>query len=275
VSRPAGPARFCTRCGTERLEAARFCTRCGESFDDTPSRVATAPPPVAPAELPADVLAPPWASPGRPHPLRFAVPRAPRRRRATVIVPTAILIGQFLLLHFGGTPGLIVFAVFWIAVSAITLLLAVAGWLVRIAVGRLPRLLEAAAFGWLGTWARLWSWFGLLVDWSRPPAVQLDPAAGRGVGLVARPLAALPALVIETLWLLPGACLAFVAWIAIVIRGRLPDGMADVMELEQRYRVRLLAYVLCLTDAYPWFQPEAVDAAAEPVALPESVHGGS
>lgn len=257
------------------MEAARFCIRCGTSFDDAPSPVATAPPPVPPAESPADALEPPWASPGRPHPVRFAVPRGPRRRRATVIVPTAILIGQFLLLHFGGKPGLIVFAVFWTAVIAISFLLALAGWLVRIAVGRLPRLLEAAAFGWLGTWARLWSWFGLLVDWSSPPRVQLDPAAGRGLGLVARPLAALPALVIETLWLLPAACLAFVAWIAIVVRGRLPDGMADVMELEQRYRVRLLAYVLCLTDAYPWFQPEAPDAAVEPAALPESVHGGS
>ena len=76
---------------------------------------------------------------------------------------------------------------------------------------------------------------------------------------------------VETLWLLPGACLASVAWIAILVRGRLPDGMADVMELEQRYRVRLLAYVLCLTDAYPSFQPEAVTTGSDPVvteALP-------
>jgi Domain of unknown function (DUF4389)/zinc-ribbon domain len=277
VSRPSGPARFCTRCGTERLEGARFCIRCGRPFDDTPSAVAAAPLLLRPAAAapPVDALEPPWASSARPHPLRFSVPRAPRRRRRTVIAPTAILIGQFLLLHFGGKPGLIIFAVFWTAVVAITFLLALTGWLVRIAVGRLPRLLGPAAFGWLGIWARLWAWFGLLVDWSSPPAVQLDPAAGRGLGLIARPLAALPALVIETLWLVPGACLAFVAWIAIVIRGRLPDGVADVMELEQRYRVRLLAYVLCLTDAYPWFQPEALDAAVEPVALPESVHGGS
>ena len=202
MNRPSGPARFCIRCGTERLEGARFCIRCGAPFDDTPATVATAAPPALAA--PVDAVEPPWASSGRPHPLRFSVPRAPRRRRRTLIAPTAILIGQFLLLHFGGKPGLIVFAVFWTAVVAITFLLALAGWLVRIAVGRLPRLLGAAAFGWLGTWARLWSWFGLLVDWSSPPAVELDPAAGRGLGLIARPLTALPALVVETLWLLPG-----------------------------------------------------------------------
>ena len=263
MNRPSGPARFCIRCGTERLEGARFCIRCGKPFDDTPATVATAAPSALAA--PVDAVEPPWTSSGRPHPLHFAVPRAPRRRRRTLIAPTAILIGQFLLLHFGGKPGLIVFAVFWTAVVAITFLLALAGWLVRIAVGRLPRLLGAAAFGWLRTWARLWSWFGLLVDWSSPPAVELDPAAGRGLGLIARPLAVLPALVVEALWLVPGACLAFVAWIAIVVRGRLPDGMADVMELEQRYRVRLLAYVLCLTDTYPWFQPEAVTTGSDPV----------
>jgi hypothetical protein len=278
VNRPSGPARFCTRCGTERLAGARFCIRCGAGFDDAalPAAPVPVPPsgaaPVAPA---ADALEPPWASPGRPHPLRFGVPRAPRRLRRTLIVPTVVLIGQALLLHFGGRPGLIVLTVLWVAVVAITWLLAMAGWLVRIAVGRLPRLLESGSFGWLRLWARLWSWFGLLVDWASPPVPALEPDGGRGIGLIARPLAALPAFVIEILWLLPGACLAFAAWIAILVRGRLPDGMADVMELEQRYRARLLAYVLCLTDAYPWFQPEAVDAPVESVALPESVHGGS
>ena len=269
MNRPSGPARFCIRCGTERLEGARFCIRCGAPFDGAaPASVgaaATLPAVETPPVPPADLLEPPWASPGHPHPLRFAVPRTPRRPRRTLAVPSAVLIGQILLLHFGGKPGLIVFAIFWTAVVAITCLLALAGWLVRIAIGRLPRLLGAAAFGWLGTWARLWSWFGLLVDWSSPPAVELDPAAGRGLGLIARPITTLPALVVETLWLLPGACLASVAWIAILVRGRLPDGMADVMELEQRYRVRLLAYVLCLTDAYPWFQPEAVTTGSDPV----------
>jgi Domain of unknown function (DUF4389)/zinc-ribbon domain len=272
VSRPSGPARFCIRCGTERLQGARFCIRCGAAFDSASPSAPVETPPVAP---PVDALEPPWARSGHPHPLRFGVPRAPRRARRTLVIPSAILIGQFLLLHFGGRPGLIVFLVFWTAVVGITWLLALAGWLVRMAVGRLPRLLNAGSFGWLRLWARLWSWFGLLVDWASPPAVALEPETGRGLGLVTRPLAALPALVIETLWLLPGACLAFVAWIAILIRGRLPEGMADVMELEQRYRVRLLAYGLCLTDAYPWFQPEAVGAAVEPPALPESVHGGS
>jgi len=278
VNRRSGPARFCIRCGTERLPGARFCIRCGAGFDDAAPPRSVAPgsalPSIGPAP-PADALEPPWASPGRPHPLRFDVPRTARRPRRTLVVPSVVLIGQVLLLHFGGKPGLIVFVVFWAAVLGITWLLAVAGWLVRIAVGRLPRLVQSGSFGWLRLWARLWSWFGLLVDWASPPAAALEPDAGRGLGLVARPLAALPALVIETLWLLPCACLAFVAWIAILIRGRLPDGMADVMELEQRYRVRLLAYVLCLTDAYPWFQPEAADAALEPVPLPESVHGGS
>ena len=279
MSRPSGPARFCIRCGTERLEGARFCIRCGAPFDGAAPAsagfAATLPPVETPSAPPADLLEPPWASPGHPHPLRFAVPRTPGRLRRTLALPSAVMIGQILLLHFGGKLGLIVFAVFWTAVVGITFLVALAGWLVRIAVGRLPRLLDAASFGWLCTWARLWSWFGVLVDWSRPPTVELDPAAGRGLGLIARPLAVLPALVVETLWLLPGACLAFVAWIVILVRGRLPDGLADVMELEQRYRVRLLAYVLCLTDAYPWFQPEALGAAVEPAALPESVHGGS
>ncbi|MGN6174655.1 MAG: DUF4389 domain-containing protein [Streptosporangiaceae bacterium] len=59
-----------------------------------------------------------------------------------------------------------------------------------------------------------------------------------------------------------------VAWFAVVILGRLPDGMAEVMEQPQRYRTRFWAYALLLCDTYPWFQPE------QPVPDPGVVIGG-
>jgi len=52
--------------------------------------------------------------------------------------------------------------------------------------------------------------------------------------------------------------MAFVAWWVILITGRLPRGMFEVMELPQRYNARYTSYALLLTtDVYPWFQPES------------------
>jgi len=51
------------------------------------------------------------------------------------------------------------------------------------------------------------------------------------------------------------------AWFVIVITGRLPRGLFDVMVLASSYTARSDAYLLLLTETYPPFQDEQTRAA--------------
>jgi hypothetical protein len=54
---------------------------------------------------------------------------------------------------------------------------------------------------------------------------------------------------------------AVAAWIVIVIIGRLPRGLFDMMVLANSYMARSDAYLLLLTETYPPFQDEATRSA--------------
>ena len=69
---------------------------------------------------------------------------------------------------------------------------------------------------------------------------------------------AIPAYLVLYVLQLLGRLLAFFAWFVIVIMGRLPKGLFEVMELPQRYQLRVTAYLFLVTDAYPWFQEETL-----------------
>jgi hypothetical protein len=69
---------------------------------------------------------------------------------------------------------------------------------------------------------------------------------------------AIPAYLVLYVLQLLGRLLAFFAWFVIVIMGRLPKGLFEVMELPQRYQLRVTAYLFLVTDAYPWFQDETL-----------------
>jgi Domain of unknown function (DUF4389) len=54
---------------------------------------------------------------------------------------------------------------------------------------------------------------------------------------------------------------AFAAWVVIVITGKLPRGLFDVMVLANSYMARSDAYLFLLTETYPPFQDEQTRAA--------------
>ena len=54
---------------------------------------------------------------------------------------------------------------------------------------------------------------------------------------------------------------AVAAWFVIVITGRLPRGLFDVMVLANSYTARSDAYLFLLTETYPPFQDEHTRAA--------------
>ena len=54
---------------------------------------------------------------------------------------------------------------------------------------------------------------------------------------------------------------AFAAWVVIVITGKLPRGLFDLMVLANSYMARSDAYLFLLTETYPPFQDEHTRAA--------------
>ena len=54
---------------------------------------------------------------------------------------------------------------------------------------------------------------------------------------------------------------AFAAWVVIVITGKMPRGLFDLMVLANSYTARSDAYLYLLTETYPPFQDEQTRAA--------------
>jgi hypothetical protein len=67
----------------------------------------------------------------------------------------------------------------------------------------------------------------------------------------------LPAyIVVFFLWLF-GLLVSIVAWFAILVTGRFPATLFELIELPYRYSIRLQSFGNLVTDRYPWFQPES------------------
>jgi Domain of unknown function (DUF4389) len=73
-----------------------------------------------------------------------------------------------------------------------------------------------------------------------------------------RLILAIPAYLVAYVLRLLGQLLAVFAWFVILVIGRLPIGLFEVMELPMRYQLRFTSYLFLLTDAYPWFQEETL-----------------
>jgi Domain of unknown function (DUF4389) len=234
-------ARFCTRCGAARVPQARYCAACGAALDQQAPPSWPAPPPHV---READPVPVPWLREGSTHPVRLVVGRPARHGR----------LGALVRLPAGALAGAVALAWSVAAVGA-----AVLAWPVRVAGRPYPRRLHGVAQGWL-RYATRASCYGLMVSPAFPRAgpgqavdVELPEPSGRPWLRLPALVPAVPLAVLE--WLVAVLC-APVAWVAVLATGRVPDGLADVMEQPQRYGVRFWAYALLLTDAYPWFQPE-------------------
>ena len=271
-------ARFCIRCGAARLPEARFCTTCG---DDLSVQVPAPAPPAAEragaADEPAvgycpacgaeqphghafctrcgaalqappepDPIPTPWVRAGASSPVRLTVRRVPRHGRlgALVRLPPVLVT-------------LVVASLWFVAVIPAVAI----AWFARVAGRPYPGSLRRFVSVFLEFSTRGSCYSGMLT----PEFPRLGPGRLVEIGLpepsTRRPwlrlpltLSAYPILVLEGL---VAIMCAIVAWFTIVIMGRLPDGMADVMEQPLRYSVRHWAYALLLSDTYPWFQPDA------------------
>jgi len=168
-------------------------------------------------------------------------------------------------------PWLIVAYVYEILVT-ITYIIA---WIAVIILGRYPQWLYDFNGGVLRYFIRFYAWaflqtdvwppFGISDDPSYPIRVNIAPAAARQSRLKAllRVILALPMLVVlyGVQFIHLGA--GVVAWLTIVFRGYLPEGINAALTFVNSFYARVYGYILILTDDYP---PIGLEAAAPSVA---------
>jgi hypothetical protein len=174
-------------------------------------------------------------------------------------------------------PWMIV-AYFWTLLFYIGLFLA---WLLVTILGRYPQWLYNFNAGvvrftirysaWLNLQTDEWPPFGLDDDPSYPIRVNIAPPAERQSRLKAffRHILALPVLFVLTFGTaFITSIAAFVAWLTIVFRGYLPEGINNMLTYLHGFQARVLGYAAILTDDYPPIGLERAEAASTQVAPP-------
>jgi Domain of unknown function (DUF4389) len=152
-------------------------------------------------------------------------------------------------------------AAFWGILFIFTHLFA---WVAVVILGRYPRWLYEFNSGivrfsvrtsaWLYLQTDVWPPFSLSEDESYPIRIKIAAAAERQSRLKAffRLVLVLPvALVLSYGTSYIQLAAGVIAWLTIVFRGYLPEGVNSMMTFVNGFHARVLGYIAILTDAYP------------------------
>jgi hypothetical protein len=192
------------------------------------------------------------------YPVSFEADYVEQRNRLTAFFRLILVI-----------PLAIVLYVFGI-VAAIAILIA---WFAIVITGRYPKGLYDFVAGFNRSLGRVTAYAVLLCDPYPPFGGASDPSypvrmefAGplesySRLKTFFRLLIAIPILILRYVMNLLLEVGAFGAWFVIVITGKMPRGLFDVMVLANSYMARSDAYVFLLTETYPPFQDEQTRAA--------------
>jgi Domain of unknown function (DUF4389) len=192
------------------------------------------------------------------YPVSFEADYVEQRNRLTAFFRLILVI-----------PLAIVLYVFGI-VAAIAILIA---WLAIVFTGRYPKGLYDFVAGFNRSLARVTAYAALLCDPYPPFGGAPDPSypvrmefggpleSYSRLTTFFRLLIAIPILILRYVMNLLLEVGAFGAWFVIVITGKMPRGLFDVMVLANSYMARSDAYVFLLTETYPPFQDEQTRAA--------------
>jgi hypothetical protein len=192
------------------------------------------------------------------YPVTFEVDYVERRNRLTaffrllLVIPVAI----------------------WLYILAIVAYVAIViAWFAIVITGHYPRGLYDFVAGVTRMLARVTAYAALLTDAYPPFGLGPDPSypvrmefAGplerySRLKTFFRPLLSIPIVILRYVINLLLEVGAFAAWAVIVITGRLPRGLFDLMVLANSYTARSDAYLFLLTETYPPFQDEQTRAA--------------
>jgi Domain of unknown function (DUF4389) len=178
---------------------------------------------------------------------------------------------------------LVIPLVIWAALYGIVAELAVViAWFAIVITGRYPRGLYDFVAGFTRFDTRVFAYHYLLCDpypsfgGSDDPAypvrMQFEPLEHYSrLKTLFRIILVIPIMIVRYVMGLLLEIGAFAAWFVIVITGKLPRGLFDLMVLANSYTARSDAYVFLLTETYPPFQDEQTRTAGTPgPPVPES-----
>jgi hypothetical protein len=177
--------------------------------------------------------------------------------------------------HLLAIPWLIV-AFFWALAAFVCVVIA---WFSIVLTGRYPRGCYDVACSALRFMTRVNGFYYLMTDAWPPFGGGEEPAYPVRVVLPAplesydrlktglRIVFAIPVVIIVYLMSILLAVVGFVSWVVIVVTGKDPKGLFDVMKLGLAYLARASAYIYLMTETYPPLSEED-SAGASPVAPP-------
>ena len=168
-----------------------------------------------------------------------------RQRRLTVLLRLLLLIPQFIVLFVLGVTAFVV---------------AIIGWFAALALGRLPDRAAEYLAGYLGYATRVDASESLLVDRYPPFAfsapdypvrIELHPGQLNRLAVLLRIFLVIPAAIVYAVISAGWATCSFFIWVIVLILGRMPEPLFEATAAIARYSMRLQAYWLMLTPAYP------------------------
>jgi hypothetical protein len=192
------------------------------------------------------------------YPVTFEVDYVERRNRLTAFFRLLLVIPVAIWLYILAIVAYVVIVIAWFAI---------------VITGRYPRGLYDFVAGVTRMLARVTAYAALLTD-PYPPfglgdapsyPVRMEfagpPERYSRLKTFFRPLLAIPIVILRYVMNLLLEVGAFAAWVVIVITGKLPRGLFDLMVLANSYTARSDAYLFLLTETYPPFQDEQTRAA--------------
>jgi len=161
----------------------------------------------------------------------------------------------------------------WLYLYALVAYVAIViAWFAIVITGRYPRGLYDFVAGFVRFVARFTAYTVLLCDPYPPFGGSDDPAYPvrmrfeplehySRLKTLLRIILAIPIMILRYVMGILLEIGAIGAWIVIVVTGKLPRGLFDLMVLATSYTVRSDAYLALLTETYPPFQDEQTRAA--------------
>jgi hypothetical protein len=171
----------------------------------------------------------------------------------------------------------------WLYVYALVAYIAIViAWFAIVITGHYPKGLYDFVAGFLRFQTRVTAYVALLCDpypsfgGSEDPGYPVrmqfaaPPAHYSRLKTLLRIILAIPILILRYVINLLLEIGAFAAWVVIVITGKMPRGLFDLMVLANSYTARSDAYIYLLTETYPPFQDDQTRTAGTPgPSIPE------
>jgi hypothetical protein len=162
---------------------------------------------------------------------------------------------------------------FWQLLGAIGIIV---GWFAILFTGRYPDGLYNLTSMALRYHARINSWIYLMTDeW--PPfdgaehpeypirlAIPAPQPQYSRVKTLLRIILGIPVIIMAYIFSLLAGIISILVWVVVVITGKLPKGLFDVMKMSMAYLSLAGVYLGLITETYPPISPEESDSAPTP-----------